>query len=501
MLALIVLLGAYLRFDGLGQRSLWLDEFSTWHVSRMDIGQSLRWAPELTKPPLYQLVLRMVTPSARPGEQVLRLPAAVCGMLTILAAWWLGRAAGGWAVGCALAGLVACHGVHIHYSQEARSYSMLVLGCAVSLALWHRLVTAPRWADLVAYVVVAALTFHAHYLTMLTLGAEAMWWLLLGTFRQTQRRKWPLIALGATGVFCAPMVVHYLRFQSSIFQGLDWIPPPTWHGALEILDQLTFGRVWVLALLVPSVLIWLAGLLGYVGLGIPQRSVRACGGTCARWWTSHAGAFTDSKDPCGLLLIVLAAAWLGLVVVSWVVQPAMILRYALPASIPALLIPLVVARRLNRYAPLVIMAIFMVGTAPEYLGRKSSVVPGFRELSMFLNERVDPRTEAVVLAIDGTVEPSWADLERLAFRYYPIRGLPVYELPVTPNGSAETPAILEDPRALYIVIFRADPLPMLKAAGRVLSPFNVEGRQYRQLLFSPYRLIRVAQPTAPTLGA
>ncbi len=365
MLALIVLLGGYLRFSGLGQRSLWLDEFSTWHVSRMDLGQSLRWAPELTKPPLYQLVLRIVTRSARPSEQVLRLPAAVCGMFTILAAWWLGKAAGGWAVGCALAGLVACHGVQIHYNQEARSYSMLVLGCTVSLALWHRLVIAPRWADLVAYVVVATLTFHAHYLTTLTLGAEATWWLLLGAFRRTQRRKWPLIALGATGVLCAPMAVHYLRFQSSIFQGLDWIPSPTWHGAVGILDQLTFGRVWVLALLVPGVLIWLAGLLGYMSLRGPQRSVRACRGRHAPWWTSHAGAFTGSKDPCGLLLIVLAAAWLGLVVVSWVVQPAMILRYALPASIPALLIPLVVARRLNSYAPLVIMAISVVGTAPE----------------------------------------------------------------------------------------------------------------------------------------
>ncbi len=41
VLIVLMVLGGYLRFVGLGTRSLWLDEFSTWHVSRIDLRKSL----------------------------------------------------------------------------------------------------------------------------------------------------------------------------------------------------------------------------------------------------------------------------------------------------------------------------------------------------------------------------------------------------------------------------------------------------------------------------
>jgi hypothetical protein len=140
-LAAILVLAAYLRFDALGARSLWLDEFSTWHVSRLPLGQSLTWGPELTIPPLYQLLLRLLSPDPHPDEWVLRFPAAVAGLGAVAAAWWLGRTVAGAAAGCALAALMACNPLQIEYSREARPYSLLVLGCVLSTAAWYRLVS------------------------------------------------------------------------------------------------------------------------------------------------------------------------------------------------------------------------------------------------------------------------------------------------------------------------------------------------------------------------
>src|SRR5262245_26146785 len=124
-------LAAVLRFSGLDSRSLWGDEFCTWKVSQMPIAESLVWQPELTKPPIYQFAIRGVKtlrwqPSTPPSEWQLRLPAALCGVLAVLAMWWLGSIAAGWTLGASAALLFAVNGMQIDYSQEARPYSMLV---------------------------------------------------------------------------------------------------------------------------------------------------------------------------------------------------------------------------------------------------------------------------------------------------------------------------------------------------------------------------------------
>ncbi|MGB2986720.1 MAG: glycosyltransferase family 39 protein [Phycisphaerae bacterium] len=475
-LILIVLLSAYLRFEELGVRSLWHDELCTWRVSRMDVGESLRWGPELTKPPLYQFALRVLTRDPRPSEARLRLPAAICGVLTVLVGWWLGRLGGGWPVGLGVAGLLACNGLQVYYSQEARPYAMLVLGCALSTVLWYRLVLAPGRLYFYAYIVAAVLTLHAHYLAVLTVVGHFVWWLIMLSRRPMDRRTFrPLAALVVTGILCIGIVARYFCFRSSAFQGLNWIEPPTWHNTLDVLEKLTFGRHWILALLIPAFALWIAG---------------ACGLSLKRLWRPGGPLFAGAEDLCGLLLLCFLGGWFGLLVTSWLAHPAMVARYALPAAVPALLFPLIVAFRLDRRAPVILMLVFVIGTAPAWVNREFG--PGLRELAMYLEEYVDPEREAVVVIMDATIQPGWEDSGRLGFQYYPMENVPIEELLLNPDGLTARNSILEDPRGLYLVMLWADPFPVLEAAGRQALPIVHEGRSYSQLLFTPYRLVRVA---------
>lgn len=61
-----------------------------------------------------------------------------------------------------------------------------------------------------------------------------------------------------------------------------------------------------------------------------------------------------------------------------------------------------------------------------------------------------------------------------------------------PDGVTAMNDILRDPRAMYLVVLWADPFAILKTAGRRPELFTIDGRTYSQLLFSPYRLVRVA---------
>ncbi len=129
--ALVIVVGAVVRFWGLGEASLWLDEAAS--VQFAGLPWSTLWLTGYDNaPPLYYSVLKVVLPVSD-SEFAVRLPSVVFGVLTIAVVYWAGRlVAGPW--GALAAALVfALSAAQVEYSQEARAYSLLVL--ALSLAV------------------------------------------------------------------------------------------------------------------------------------------------------------------------------------------------------------------------------------------------------------------------------------------------------------------------------------------------------------------------------
>ncbi len=475
----LIALGTALRFMDLGGRSLWLDEFCTWKVSRMPWNESIRWGPELTKPPLYQLTLRVVSREPRPSELVLRLPAAVCGILLIPVAYWLGRSLAGETVGVALAGLVAASDFQIVFSQEARSYSMLALGSAASTALWFHLCQDGGWKRVAAYALTLALTFHTHYLAVLTAVGHGTWWVFRSAMQQSKVRRAPMVGLLSAGLLCVPMVVHYLMHRTSVLQGLDWIALPTWRSALDVMQRISFGPAWIGILALSVVfLVWSARR---------ERSHSAESGLNGQGGLALAGG-------------VLLSNWVGLILISFLGQPALIDRYAIAASIPAMLIPLAAARRLDARLPWLVLSVIVAVGVLDSANRWNGPEPGFRELSRFLDEHARPDRVAVVLATDGRLPRGWEAMERIAFEYYPLHVAEWHEIRVRVPSDPQDHPIFYDPRGLLVVLFRADPVPLLQRAGRRIETWEIGGQHLTQLLFSPYRLLKVAPIAGPSAG-
>ncbi len=475
-LVVIVALGGYLRFEGLGTRSLWRDELCTWHVSRMPLGESLKWGPELTKPPLYQLALRALTDHPKPGEWHLRLPAAVCGLALIVVGYWFAASVAGRGTGLALAGLLAFNDLQVFYSQEARPYSMLALGTALATLLWYRAVLTRRRDYLIGYVVAVTLTLYAHYLGIFAVAAHGLWWIWRDRANPTERRRFePGIALAAIGTLCVPLVWRYLFYRSSIFQGLEWIDSPTVSSSIGVLSELSVGPVWLGLILLPALALWVAGAR--------RRELP---------WNLRYGSrlHAGRDDICVLLLLCFAGSWGGLLVLSWLAHPAMVTRYALPAAIPLLLVPLIVAHRIDRRSPLGVMLFFVLLSAPQWSDRE--VDPGLRELAAHLRQTVKPESEAVVLTFDATVYPGWEDSERLVFNYYSLGNLPLRQLRLGPDNVTDVNNVLQDPRGLWLIVLWTDEMAVVQRAGRRVLPFHIDGLELNRLLFTPYRLVHIA---------
>lgn len=133
-------LGLFLRFDGLGEPSYWLDEILGAIVAMQAKSKTWEWLTGVHPQhgPLYY-ALQLAFRGAGGSEWAGRLPAALFGLAAIPLAWQAARlTVGRDLIGApaAAALLLATSPLHVYYSREARPYAMaMFLTASVIVAL------------------------------------------------------------------------------------------------------------------------------------------------------------------------------------------------------------------------------------------------------------------------------------------------------------------------------------------------------------------------------
>jgi hypothetical protein len=169
-------LGATLRFATLDGQSFWLDELVTVSLLDRDFGDMLAEIRRSEATPyLYYLLAWPWARVAGLGEVGLRSLSAAFGTLTIPIAYAAGAALATRRVGLVAAALVTVHPLLVWYSQEARSYALLVLLGALSVLFLARALDASRPSDLVGWALASSLAIATHYFAIFLVLAEAGW--------------------------------------------------------------------------------------------------------------------------------------------------------------------------------------------------------------------------------------------------------------------------------------------------------------------------------------
>lgn len=144
-LAIIILLGAFLRFYTIGAKTIWLDEaFSIW-VANHSLLSGWSWLVRIDQhPPLYYSLLHFWQMIFGDAQGNVRAFSALCSTLTIpffygASRRWIDRR-----TALIAAFLLAISPIHVRYAQEARMYALLTLGVAIVLYFLARLLFDPR---------------------------------------------------------------------------------------------------------------------------------------------------------------------------------------------------------------------------------------------------------------------------------------------------------------------------------------------------------------------
>ncbi len=226
--------GLLLRLHQLEVKGLY-DEAASWTFARLDWEPFWRvmWKYEGNMVFYYGLLRGWIY--LGDSEIVLRSLSVIFGAAAPLALYGLGNRLFGKPTGLIAAGLLAVHALHIEYSQDARSYSLLVFLIIVSCYCFVRAVEEPRrkrfWA---AYLIVSSLAFYSHIFAALVLGAQ---WLSLGL--NGIRR------IGSTTVAAVSAVLVVLGLPGLIFvtghdQGqIQWMKPLSWDLIQDVARAFT----------------------------------------------------------------------------------------------------------------------------------------------------------------------------------------------------------------------------------------------------------------------
>ncbi len=207
VLAFLTALGAAMRFASLDVQSFHHDEVITaMRVLPGSLGDVMHAVKSSeSNPPLYYVLAWSWVKAFGSDEVGLRSLTALFGTATVPLAYCIGTELAHRRAGLIAAALVAVSPMLIWYSQEARSYALLVFFCAASLLFFVRALRTRSGRDLALWALASALALGSHYFAAFAVAIEALWLLV------ALRARWQVVlpavlAVAAAGLALVPLI-------------------------------------------------------------------------------------------------------------------------------------------------------------------------------------------------------------------------------------------------------------------------------------------------------
>jgi mannosyltransferase len=236
--AALTALGGVLRFATLDVQSFSGDEGVTWGLLQLPLRDLVETIPDSENiPHPYYLLAWGWSKLFGDGEVGLRSLSALCGTATIPVAYAGAARLVSPRAAFVAAALVATHPFLIWYSQEARSYALLVLLAALSLLFFARALDAGDRRAVVAWAVCAAAALATHYHAVFFIAPEAVVLYVLG-----RNRRDTALAIGGVAAVGAALMPLALK-QRSLGNFEEWIEESTLADRLkEVPRKLLLGE-------------------------------------------------------------------------------------------------------------------------------------------------------------------------------------------------------------------------------------------------------------------
>jgi mannosyltransferase len=232
LLLALVGIAAMLRFGTLARKGLWGDEISTVSIVKLGYPDLLHSVARLeSTPPLYYSLAWLWAKLFGAGTFALRSLPALLGVATVPLTYLAARQFVSRRTATMAAGLIAVNPLLVWYSQDARSYALLVFLTALGLWCFGRAVHDPRTGRLAAWALVSSAALATHYFAVFLVLPQAF--VLLRASRRPRALAPALVIVCLTGAALLPLALHQASFGHA-----DWISHNSLIGRVAVLPGL-----------------------------------------------------------------------------------------------------------------------------------------------------------------------------------------------------------------------------------------------------------------------
>jgi mannosyltransferase len=232
ILIAILVLGLFLRTYCLTCESVWLDEGYSIFWAKQEPSQMIDAVSKDVHPPLYFLILHYWINLFGDSEFALRFLSVIFGLLAIIMMYMVGNLLFNKDMGIMGSLILSISVFHIHYSQEIRSYSLMVLLTLVSMYFFLKLLERRSYPISAGYIASSTLLIYTHFFGLFVIAAQNIYLasLFIITRKTTKRgfRRW-IILQAILFVLYLPWLGFLIR-QALIIQGgefLGWLAQPS----------------------------------------------------------------------------------------------------------------------------------------------------------------------------------------------------------------------------------------------------------------------------------
>ena len=221
LVAILMVAGGVLRVIGLNE-GMWVDEIETLiDYVRLPAGEIIESYQSRNNHVLYSLIAHLSVALFGESPWSLRLPAALFGIATIPAAYYLGRQLASRNEAFLVGAFLAFSYHHVWFSQNGRGYSGLLLGSVLLSIYFIRLLTMerPGYLSVLAYAIIAALASWIHLTAALVVIAHGIIW-LMAISQLARKEEADLRVAAAVGLLLAGLISAALYIP--ILTSLTW---------------------------------------------------------------------------------------------------------------------------------------------------------------------------------------------------------------------------------------------------------------------------------------
>ena len=196
-LIVLTIVAAALRYATLDVQSIWLDESATIHLVDRGFGGMLsHLSSGESTPPLYYVLVWAWTKVLGTGPLAFRAFSALVGTALVPVLYAAGKRISP-RVGLWAAALATVNPGMYYYSQEARSYALLILLSAIAFVCWQRALEQPDTRRLAFWALASSLALLTHYFAVFLFVPEAALLLKRLGWRRTRFAIGAVLLVGA----------------------------------------------------------------------------------------------------------------------------------------------------------------------------------------------------------------------------------------------------------------------------------------------------------------